>query len=320
MHTGTPLSMEAQPAQLRLREVGLRDGLQCLERPVPTAFKCDWILLAYAAGLRCIDVGCYARPERLPQMADTPEVVAFATTLAQLQVCVQVHDLEGAARALDAGVAVVTVPVAASDRYGSANVGRDAAQMLLELRRIRALRDGRHAAARIEVGIATAFGCVRLGPMAPEAVLSLVRAALDAGADQVGLADTFGQAAPDAVRELFARARELAGPIPLSAHLHAGEEGGLDTVEAAIEAGATRLDASLAGLGGSRLVPGMHGNVCLEDVEALLRRRGLDTGVELQTLHELRRFVGARPDALSLFGAVPRAAELARRARRFDQP
>jgi hydroxymethylglutaryl-CoA lyase len=311
----TPASAPQQPT---LREVGLRDGLQVLARPVPTAFKCDWTLLAYAAGLRHIDVGTYADAERLPQMADTAEVVAFATTLPDLQVCVQVHDLDGAARAFDAGVAMVTLPVAASDRYGRASVGRKAAQMLCELEQICALRDGRGVATRIEVGISTAFSCVRLGHMEPEAVLGLVRESVGFGVDQIGLGDTFGHATPEAVRELFQRAGELAGGCVLSAHLHGDDSGQLAAVEAALDAGVTHLDASLAGMGGSRLVPGTHGNVSLEAVAELLQRRGVDAGVDLQTLAELRRFAGANPDAYALFGAVGRAAEEARRRYPFE--
>jgi hydroxymethylglutaryl-CoA lyase len=309
MPTTSPSS--AQP--VTLREVGLRDGLQVLARPVPTAFKCDWILLAYAAGLRRIDVGSYAAPARLPQMADTPEVVAFATTLPDLAVCVQVHDREGAARAFDAGVAMVTLPVAASERYGRASVGRGAAQMLRELQALCALRDARAVATRVELGISTAFSCVRLGAMAPEAVLGLVREGVRCGADQVGLGDTFGHAEPQAVRELFIRARAVAGHKVLSAHLHTDDDGHLAAVEAALDAGVTHLDASLAGMGGNRLVPGTQGNVSLEAVAELLQRRGIDPGVEFQTLAELRRFAGRHPDALALFDAVARAAETARR-------
>jgi hydroxymethylglutaryl-CoA lyase len=306
------------PQQLILREVGLRDGLQVLARPVPTAFKCDWILLAYAAGLRHIDVGTYAAPDRLPQMADTAEVVAFATTLPDLRVCVQVHDLEGALRAFDAGVAMVTLPVSASDRYGQASVGRNAAQMLQTLGRICSLRDERGLATRIEVGISTAFSCVRLGHMEPEVVLGLVRESVQLGVDQIGLGDTFGHASPDAALELFQRARALTGDCALSAHLHSDDTGPLAAVEAALDAGVTHLDASLAGMGGSRLVPGTHGNVSLEEVAELLQRRGLDAGMDMQTLAELRRFAGANPDAFALFGAVGRAAEEARRRYPFE--
>lgn len=311
------MSIQAVSASTRpqpvLREVGLRDGLQVLARPVPTAFKCDWILLAYAAGLRHIDVGTYADAGRLPQMADTAEVVAFATTLPDLRVCVQVHDLDGALRAFDAGVAMVTLPVPASDRYGQASVGRNAAQMLQVLEQVCSLRDGRGVATRVEAGISTAFSCLRLGHMEPEAVLGLVRESVGCGVDQIGLGDTFGHATAEAVRELFQRARESTGECVLSAHLHSDGGGHLAAVEAALDAGVTHLDASLAGMGGSRLVPGTHGNVSLEEVAGLLRQRGIDAGVDRQTLAELRRFAGANPDAFALFGAVGRAAEEARR-------
>jgi hydroxymethylglutaryl-CoA lyase len=303
--------------RITLREVGLRDGLQCLARPVSTAFKCDWILLAYAAGLRHIEVGCYGPSQQLPQMSDTPEVVAFAQTLDDLEVSVQVQDVAGAEQAFDAGVAWVTVPLPACDQYGTASFGRNAVQMLAVLQHIRSVRDRRMVTTQIEAGISAAFGSVPPACVEHESVLELARQSLGCGVDRIGLADTFGSASVQAAYELFQQVRSLIGHMPLNAHLHDDGHGQLCVVEAALDAGVTHVDASLAGIGGNRLLPGMHGNVCLEDVAALLQRRGIETGLDLRTLHELRQFAGRNPDALALFGAIARAAEQARRQQRF---
>src|SRR6478736_490832 len=95
-----------------VREVGLRDGLQSIARVLPTAQKLEWIRDAYAAGQREIEVGSFV-PPRLPQLADTAELVAFARTLPGLTVSVLVPNLKGAQRALDAGADVMLLPLSA---------------------------------------------------------------------------------------------------------------------------------------------------------------------------------------------------------------
>jgi len=179
---------------ITLREVGLRDGLQGVQAHLQTAVKCDWILLASAAGVREVEVGAFVAPERLPQMADTAEVVAFARTEPGLSISVMVQDLDGAQQALAAGVDLIGLPIAASESHSRANVGKTPAEMLVELCRIRAARDAAGSTARIEVAIATAFGCALEGEIAPARVMQLLEACFESGADRVNLADTFGRA------------------------------------------------------------------------------------------------------------------------------
>jgi hydroxymethylglutaryl-CoA lyase len=291
-------------ASITLREVGLRDGLQGVQASLQTAAKCDWILLASAAGVRDVEVGAFVRPERLPQMADTAEVVQFAKTERGLTISVMVQDLEGAHEALDAGVDLLGLPIAASDSHSRANVGKTSAEMLAELRRIRAVRDAARSSTRIEVAIATAFGCALEGPIAPPRVLQLLNACLESGADCVNLADSFGHANPTAVRELFSRAIQVAGAERLSGHFHATEDGGVANVLAAQELGVSRFDVSLAGIGGCAFLSGSSGNVALDSVVAECARHGIETGIDLQTLRELRRYVGARTDHALLRAAV----------------
>lgn len=296
------------PESVALREVGLRVGLHGLQKPLPTLVKFDWVLLGYAAGLREIEVGSFVPAGVQPQMADTAEVVAFAKTVPDLAVSVLVHDRAGAQAAFAAGVDRLTLPISASQAHSRASVGKTPDEMLVELRAICAQRDAAGSASRIEAGIGTAFGCALEGEVAPTRVLCLVQAALDAGADCIGLSDTVGLARPQAVRRLFVQARRLVGRTPLSAHLH--DTGGqtLANVTAALEAGVERFDASLAGIGGSTFLPDISGNVSIEDAASLLANRGVDTGVDLLTLRELRTFVQRQPDAQGLFEALSHAS------------
>ena len=102
------------PEQVTLREVGLRDGLQSIARTLPTEHKKQWILAAYGAGMREIEVGSFVPPKLLPQLADTAELVACAKTLPGLCVSVLVPNLKGAERAMDSGADWMLLPLSAS--------------------------------------------------------------------------------------------------------------------------------------------------------------------------------------------------------------
>ncbi len=296
--------MSTSPSYRRvaLREVGLRDGVQAFGSALPTALKCDWILLAYAAGLREIEVGSYLAAEKAPHMADTPEVVAFATTLSDLSVSVLVHDLEGARQAMAEGAGIVTLPLPASEAYCMASVGRPIEAVLADLRRICALRDAQGRSVQIEAAVSTAFGCALQGAIEHATVLERVTAALSAGCDGVTLADTFGRADARAVHALCSQVRTAAPSTLLTAHLHGGSQ--LENVEAAVATGVDRLDASLAGIGGSVLLKGSEGNVSVEDVATLLRSLGVAVEVDMKTLAELRQFASRHPDAKAMFDAL----------------
>src|SRR4051794_33897166 len=182
-----------------IREVGLRDGLQSVSRIVPTDAKREWLRAAHSAGEREIEVGSFVPARLLPQLADTAELVAFARTLPEVTVSVLVPNLKGAQRALEAGAHVILVPLSPSHAHSLANLRKTPDDVVAEIARIRTARDTAASSCVIEVGISTAFGCTIQGRVDPGDVLRLVQAALDAGADRVGLADTVGYADPQMV-------------------------------------------------------------------------------------------------------------------------
>lgn len=295
------------PPAAAVREVGLRDGLQSLARTVPTATKLGWLRAAHAAGLREIEVGSFVPPKLMPQLADTAELVAFAKTLPGLNVTVLVPNLKGAERAFESGADALLLPLSASHAHSLANLRKAPDDVLREAEAIVARRDELGARCHVEVGISTAFGCTLQGRVEPAEVLRLVRAALDLGADEVGLADTVGYADPAAVASLFGRAFELAGERLTWAHFHDTRGLGLANVYAAWQAGMRRFDASLAGIGGCPHAPGASGNVATEDVAYLFASMGVVTGLDVPALLALRRQLGQWLDGEPLHGHVWRA-------------
>lgn len=303
--------MSAQPrpahSPVIVREVGLRDGLQILPGVLPTAQKIEWIRLAHAAGLREIEVGSFVPPRLMPQLADTAELVAFATALPGLKASVLVPNLKGAERAIDAGAHAMLLPLSASHAHSLANMKRTPDEVVADIGRIVDLRDSRGSECLVEVGLSTAFGCTIQGRVEPTEVLRLVRAALDAGADRIGLADTVGYADPLQVKTLFEQAIEVAGDKLHCAHFHDTRGLGSANAFAAWQAGIRRFDACTGGLGGCPHAPGASGNVATEDLAYLFASMGVPTGLDFDALMALRAQVGQWLDGEPLHGAIWRA-------------
>lgn len=303
--------MSAQPrpahSPVIVREVGLRDGLQILPGVLPTAQKIEWIRLAHAAGLREIEVGSFVPPRLMPQLADTAELVAFATALPGLKASVLVPNLKGAERAIDAGAHAMLLPLSASHAHSLANMKRTPDEVVADIGRIVDLRDSRGSECLVEVGLSTAFGCTIQGRVEPAEVLRLVRAALDAGADRIGLADTVGYADPLQVKTLFEQAIEVAGDKLHCAHFHDTRGLGSANAFAAWQAGIRRFDACTGGLGGCPHAPGASGNVATEDLAYLFASMGVPTGLDFDALMALRAQVGQWLDGEPLHGAIWRA-------------
>lgn len=299
--------MSLFPQRATIREVGLRDGLQSIERILPTERKIEWIRAAYEAGQREIEVGSFVPARRLPQLADTAELVAFAKTLPGLCVSVLVPNLKGAERALETRADLMLVPLSASEAHSLANLRKAPDDVVAEVARMRAARDASGAKTLIEGGIGTAFGCTLQGRVESAQVLRCMQALLDAGADRVSLADTVGYANPAAVRELFEAARKIAGDKLCCAHFHDTRGLALANVYAALETGVTRFDATLAGIGGCPHAPGASGNASSEDLAFMLADMGIETGIDIDKLLALRTRVAEWLDGEAMHGTLWRA-------------
>ncbi|BDC42885.1 hydroxymethylglutaryl-CoA lyase [Paraburkholderia terrae] len=276
------------PSSVVIREVGLRDGLQSIQTILPTQRKIEWIADAYAAGQREIEVGSFVPARLLPQLADTAELVAFAKTLPDLRVSVLVPNLKGAEHAMDSRADLMLVPLSASHAHSLANLRKTPDEVIAEVARMRVARDAGGSKTLIEGGIGTAFGCTIQGAVDQSDVLRCMQALLDAGADFVSIADTVGYASPAAVRDLFEKARHIAGDRFCCGHFHDTRGLALANVYAALEAGVARFDATLAGIGGCPHAPGASGNASSEDLAFMLADMGIETGIDIERLLALR--------------------------------
>lgn len=268
-----------------------------------------WIAAEAAAGVREIEVGSFVPPSLLPQLADTPELVAFARTIPGLNVVALVPNIKGAARAVEAGVHAMSIPFSMSETHSIRNVRKDHPAMLAEIRGAAAL--AHDAGIHFAVGLSTAFGCTIEGAVPEHRVVGLAEAAVAAGADELSLSDTTGYADPAQVRRLVRSVRGAVGDgILTTLHLHNTRGLGLANALAGLEEGITTLDASLGGLGGCPFAPGASGNIVTEDLVLMLNSMGLETGIDLDKLIEVRAIVAEALPGEPLYGFTPDAGPM----------
>ena len=295
------------PPAVAIREVGLRDGLQILQRVVPTEHKLAWIQAAYEAGQREMEIGSFVPPKLMPQLADTAELLAFARKLPGLKPSVLVPNLKGALRAMECEAPLMLLPLSASHAHSLANLKKTPDEVMAEIARIVDERDAAKSATKIEIGISTAFGCTIQGEVDPDEVLRLVRSVLDLDVEAVSLADTVGYADPAMVRSLFEKILPHAGGRLNCGHFHDTRGLGLANVYAALELGITRFDACIGGLGGCPHAPGASGNVATEDLVYMLHSMGVATGQDFDKLLALRAQVAQWLEGETLHGVLWRA-------------
>ncbi|MGB3482355.1 MAG: hydroxymethylglutaryl-CoA lyase [Mycobacterium sp.] len=271
--------MTQLPSQVTVREVALRDGLQ-IEAPISLAAKIELLEAIVATGVREVEVTAFVSPSKVPALADAPELAAALSDFdTAVDFSALVASPNGAKRAIAAGLRTIEYVVSAADGHSRANVGRSTAEASAQIPEIVAI--AHDSGARVEVIIATAWDCPFDGPTPPDRVLGVVTAATEAGCDRLAIADTIGTATPRRVHALIGHIGEAVGQLPLGAHFHNTRGAGLASAYAAVNAGVTRLDASLGGLGGCPFAPGASGNIATEDLVYLLRDSDIHTGIDL---------------------------------------
>jgi hydroxymethylglutaryl-CoA lyase/(R)-citramalyl-CoA lyase len=266
-----------------LCDVGPRDGLQNEGDVLATGVRAELVNRLAAAGLPRIEAVSFVRDDRVPQMAGAEEVVAGIERRHGVEYSGLVLNELGHSRLKATGLDRVNVTLAATESFSQRNANASVDESAGRVERILAAAD-RPASVTISV----AFGCPFEGVVDPGAVLSL--AERFRSADEVVLADTIGVATPRQVRVLTEKVAALGGTV--GGHFHNTRNTGYANAVAALEAGATVLDASVGGLGGCPFAPRATGNIATEDLVYLLEGDGVETGVDLDALVRVSQWLG----------------------------
>lgn len=266
-----------------LEDESLRDGLQFEQKILTTEEKLSLFRLLAAAGVKRLQVGSFAHPKVVPQMADTDELIhAVRNESPGVLVTALALNDKGLERALACGLGHLSMSSSASDSHSLKNVKRPAAEAFASL--LGLIRQAVGSGLQVRAGIQCAFGCVYEGSVAEDRVVEMAARLAETGANEINLADTTGMANPLQVRRLVAKTREAVPDLPISIHLHDTRGLGLANMLAAYESGVTIFDVSAGGLGGCPFVKGASGNVAAEDTVNLFEQIGVETGIDLKRL------------------------------------
>jgi hydroxymethylglutaryl-CoA lyase/(R)-citramalyl-CoA lyase len=262
-------------------DVGPRDGLQNEPETLPPETRAELVDKLAAAGVPRIEAVSFVRDDRVPQMAGAEDVVEKIERREGVELAGLVLNEKGWDRFATTGLDRVNVTFAATETFNERNGNATLAEALARVEAILAAAGETPAA----VTISCSFGCPFEGKVDPGVVAEL--AAPFAGRAEVVLADTIGVATPSAVRGLV----ELTGAAGF--HGHNTRNSGYANCLAALEAGATVLDASVGGLGGCPFSPRATGNVATEDLVWMLDGEGVETGIDVNALAEISQWLEA---------------------------
>ncbi|MTV12890.1 MULTISPECIES: hydroxymethylglutaryl-CoA lyase [Bradyrhizobium] len=295
--------------QIKIIEMGPRDGLQNEKTPVSVEARIAFVEALVAAGLNTVEVGAFVSPKAIPQMASSDQVLRGVSHIkdkvkgAEFHVLVPNEKGYDAARA--AGAQVVSVFAAASEGFSRANINCSVAESIERFRPVlaRAKADG----VKVRGYISCVLGCPFDGEIKPKAVADLAVTLWDLGCYEISLGDTIGVGTPLKAKEML---RAVTSELPvgnLAMHFHDTYGQALANLYAGMEEGVRVIDAAAGGLGGCPYAPGATGNVATEDVVYMLEGMGVKTGIDmdrlLATTNEVAGLLG-RPPASRVASAL----------------
>jgi isopropylmalate/homocitrate/citramalate synthase len=270
--------------KVALCDVGPRDGLQNEAQVLEPALRAELVNRLAAAGLPRIEAASFVNPDRVPQMAGAEEVAAAIERRRGTEYSGLVLNERGYERLQATGLDRVNCTLAATESFNRRNGNASSEEAAAAVEAILSVAD-RPATVTISV----AFGCPFEGAVEPDTVATL--AERFAGGGELVLADTIGVATPRHVRALVKRVVTLGRPVGF--HGHNTRNTGFANAVAALEGGATLLDASVGGLGGCPFAPRATGNIATEDLVYLLEGDGVETGVDLDALISVSQWLEA---------------------------
>jgi hydroxymethylglutaryl-CoA lyase len=270
------------PKKVEIIEVGPRDGLQNEANFIPTEQKISLINKLNKTGIKRMEATSFVHPVYVPQMKDASEVLAGIEQKDGIQYMALIPNEKGFDRALSNGVRALSLVVGASDGFNLKNVKMSREESIQKF--VSVIVKAKDQGIFLRFNIATSFWCPFEGKVDSDLVLEMVKRVDALGVDEIVICDTIGKANPEQVYSLFQKIISLQPASRITAHFHDTYGLAQANILAALQAGVTRFDTSIGGLGGCPFAPGAAGNVATEDVVNMLHQMGIETGINLQEL------------------------------------
>lgn len=290
---GDPMSCN-MPETAMIIDVTTRDGFQIIKDWIPTEFKTKVLDGLIAAGVSCLEISSFVSPKAVPQMADAADLTKYMLERhPDVAFSVLAPNLRGVQNAANAGARDVNYVISASKAHNEANIRRTHEESLADLAAITAA----YPDIRVNLAVATTFGCPFSGPVPTKATIGIIGNALQYGISSVTLADTIGVANPVQVKSVLSDVRGAFPDLEIRMHMHDTHGMGLANMAAALEQGITMFETAAGGLGGCPFAPGAAGNTATEDAVNMLHRMGVQTGVNLEKYLEVTALLKANVNA-----------------------
>lgn len=277
------------PEQVKVVEVGPRDGLQSEPAAVDTVIKIELINRLSTTGLAVVEAASFVSPAWIPQLADAEQVWAGIERRDNMAYPVLVPNMQGLERALAIGVKQIAVFTAASETFCRKNINCSIDESLTRYAPV--IRQAREAGIAVRAYISCVLGCPYEGDVDVNRVVDLSRHFTEAGCYEISLGDTIGTGTALQAREMVANVAEGVPVSQLALHFHDTRGQALANILACLELGVSVVDAAVAGLGGCPYAKGASGNVATEDLVYMLHGMGIRTGVDLEKLIDTGRFI-----------------------------
>jgi len=277
--------------KVKIVEVGPRDGLQNEPGEVPTEVKLELIERLAAAGLRSVEATAFVSPKWVPQMADHTEVLERIRRKPGVSYPVLTPNLKGFEAARAAGATEVAIFGAASEPFSRRNINCSIAESLERFRPV--AEAAKKSDVKVRGYVSCVLGCPYEGEVSPRQVAGVAGDLYDMGCYEVSLGDTIGTGTPGKTKAMIEACTERIPVEKLAGHYHDTYGQALANIYASLELGVRTFDASVAGLGGCPYAAGASGNVATEDVVYMLHGLGMETGVDLDQLVGIGRWICA---------------------------
>ncbi len=268
-------------------EVGPRDGLQNEGETLAPEVRAELCDRLASAGVGRMETASFVNPKRVPQMAGAEEVVAAMERRKGTVYAGLVLNEKGYERAVEAGVDEIRYAFPVTETFAKRNQNTTVEAATALARRL--VERARLDEVRVSITLSASFGDPFEGWVEPAHVLRVAERVSDPAPDEIVFADTIGVGVPRMVRELVEGA--LQHGVTVGCHFHDTRNTGMANAVAAIESGATVLDASVGGTGGCPFAPRATGNIPTEDLVYLLHGMGFETGIDLEALIEVAKWM-----------------------------
>lgn len=286
----------ALPTQVKLVEVGPRDGLQN-EKAVSVADKVKLINALSDTGLKYIEAGSFVSPRWVPQMADSGDVMRQIERHSGITYAALTPNVKGFELAMAAGSDEVAIFGAASEAFSQKNINCSISESLERFAPVIAAAQAQNI--KVRGYVSCVLGCPYQGEVPLSDVVRVAKTLYEMGCYEVSLGDTIGVGTPLQAQRMLSAVAEEVAMERLALHFHNTYGQALANIASCLPLGVATIDSAVAGLGGCPYAKGASGNVASEDVLYMLNGMGIESGVDLATLakagQDICRALGAQP-------------------------